>query len=110
CLVSYAGNYYSVPAAYACQALVVKETDSGELLILSAQGELLATHRVLVGRRQRSIQAAHYAGLTLTGARRNPPTAIQDTVVVVPFGNLPPLPQVEIRPLSVYDALAGGDR
>ncbi|MHB8614415.1 MAG: IS21 family transposase [Candidatus Dormibacteraceae bacterium] len=110
CLVSYAGNYYSVPAAYACQALVVKETDSGELLILSAQGELLATHRVLVGRRQRSIQTAHYAGLPVLGARRAPPTAIQDRIMVVPFGNVPPLPQVEIRPLSVYEALAGGDQ
>ena len=109
CLVSYEGNYYSVPAAYARQVLVVKETEAGELLILSPEGELLTQHPLLMGRKQRSIQADHYAGLAATSRRPEPPTAIQ-ILPVLPTVNVRPLTaQVETRPLSVYEALAGGN-
>ena len=35
CLVSYASNYYSVPAAYTQQQLLLKKTETGNLLICS---------------------------------------------------------------------------
>jgi len=108
CLVSYEGNYYSVPAAYAQHVLVVKETEAGELLIFSPDGELLAQHRLLMGRRQRSVQAAHYVGLPPTSQRPALPTVIQILPVLPTVTIRPLMPQVETRPLSVYEALTGG--
>ncbi len=63
CLVSYEGNRYSVPAAYAQQQLLLKETEGGQLLIYSLDGRELARHAVLTGHRRQSIVAAHYQGL-----------------------------------------------
>jgi hypothetical protein len=50
CLVSYASNFYSVPAAYICQQLMVKETAQGDVLIFSPQGDEIARHRLATGR------------------------------------------------------------
>lgn len=98
CLVSYGGNYYSVPAAYATQMVVVKELESRDLLVVNNLGEIVAHHRLLSGRRQRSVVEAHYAPLRV--AEPEPPA----------FPGLPLMlicaaPQVEVRPLSVYAAL-----
>jgi len=106
CLVSYEGNYYSVPAAYARQMLVVKETEAREVQILSPQGELLAQHDLQVGRRQRSVQAAHYAALQPTNSIDLTPTALQLLPVLLLGVEAQSAPQVEVRSLSVYEALA----
>lgn len=108
CLVSYEGNFYSVPAANAQQMLVVKETEARELLIFNAQGDLLAQHALLAGRRQRSVQAAHYAPLLPNKIGSNtPPTAFQQvTSLPLPL-TAQTIPQVEVRPLSAYDLFAG---
>src|SRR5258708_13163296 len=42
----------------------LKITEAGELVICSEVGEVLARHRVLLGRGERSVQAEHYRGLT----------------------------------------------
>jgi transposase len=102
CLVSYGGNYYSVPAAYAQQALMLKETEQHELLILTPEGILLAQHSLASGRHQRIVQSSHYATLPLstdrprqTGARQRPqPTHFLGWEV----------PQVEVRTLAQYEA------
>lgn len=98
CLVSYSGNYYSVPAAYAGQMLVVKELENGDLWVLNNFGESIAQHRLLSGRRQRSFIQEHYAPL-----RSNP----VDTPARpgLPLLLVCAAPQVEVRPLSVYAAL-----
>jgi transposase len=98
CLVSYEGNYYSVPAAYTRQTVLVKETETREVLVLNGLGELVAHHRLLSGRRQRSVVEAHYAPL------RPPPTDPPRTPGL-PLLLICAAPQVEIRPLSVYAAL-----
>jgi transposase len=64
CLVSYSGNYYSVPAAFACQQLLVKETEQGDLILLSQQGEEVARHRLAHGHNQRIVVATHYQGIS----------------------------------------------
>jgi hypothetical protein len=98
CLVSYNGNYYSVPAAYAWHTLMVKETESGEVLIVNGLGELVAHHRLLAGRRQRSIDPLHYDSL-------KPILSDEPTPARLPLVIVCAAPQVEVRPLSVYAAL-----
>lgn len=99
CLVSYAGNYYSVPAIYAGQPLLVKETEAGDLLAFNPLGELVAHHRLLSGRHQRSLIQAHYASLQSLAPAG-------DATLGLPLMILCGAPQVEVRPLSVYAAVA----
>ncbi|MFN8472826.1 MAG: IS21 family transposase [Anaerolineae bacterium] len=105
CLVSYAGNYYSVPAAYVRQPLLLKHTEHDELVIFDEQGQEIARHVVAIGRHQRILVAAHYAGVLTTShapkrpkARQLEPTDPSLAMVVV-------APEVEVRPLSVYDQM-----
>jgi transposase len=99
CLVSYQGNYYSIPAAYAQQQLLLKENEQGELFVLTLDGCELARHRLAVTHQQRIVLPSHYAGLTL---RPTPPPSS-------PVRQQPRLPltvagpAVEIRPLQVYE-------
>lgn len=99
CLVRYQNNSYSVPAAWAGQALLVKETEDQRLVVCDAAGEVVAEHRLLRGHHQWSVNPAHYAGLPAAIAR--PPRvhlAFQDGTGLT-------APQVEQRPLSVYAQL-----
>lgn len=105
CLVSYAGNFYSVPVAYAQQRLLLKVTEHGDLSILSPDGVEVARHRVAVGQQLRIIEPAHYHALhtsqpAQTHAPSRPAPGAADPPVVLGA------PHVEIRPLSVYDQLA----
>ena len=106
CLVSYDGNFYSVPAAYAQQDLVVKATEAGEVLILTAQGREIARHALAQGHGHRIIVPAHYADLPRTS---RPPARSQALQVVVSAADLHTgAPQVEIRPLAAYEAVLEG--
>ena len=108
CLVSYGGNYYSVPAAAARQRLLVRETDQDELVIVAADGAELARHRLATGHRERVVVPAHYADLAAPppsrarrgGAQQLPPVAVAPAF-------LPDAPAVAVRPLREYDRLAG---
>lgn len=104
CLVSYDGNFYSVPAAWAQKMLLVKETEERHLIILNGLGEVVAQHPKLPGRHHRAIIAAHYAGLPLVARQGRPAQAIQ----TLPVPGIEPgdAPQVEVRPLSVYGQLS----
>src|SRR5713101_5264004 len=98
CLVSYDGNFYSVPAAWANQMLLVKETEDRQLIILNAFGEVVAQHHKLPGRHKRAIVAEHYAGLPVLAAKASRAQAIQTPAL--------PAPRVEVRPLSIYGQLS----
>jgi transposase len=104
CLVSYDGNYYSVPAEYARQLLTVKECESGELIVLNAQGNEIAHHRLVSGYNQRIFVPAHYQDL-------HPHTRPLKSAVAAqvqpaePITSLPPAPEVETRPLRWYEQL-----
>jgi transposase len=104
CVISYEGNLYSVPAAYARQTLQVKITEAEELVICSEIGQELARHRVLRGRGERSVQADHYRGLATAAPRVEKASARQEITSVdpSPFWDAP---VVEVRALAVYDQL-----
>src|SRR6266480_1427537 len=105
CVISYEGNLYSVPAAYARKTLQVKITEAGELVICSEVGDVLAHHRVLLGRRERSVQAEHYRGLATPAPRVEKASASQQTERLADPSPFWDAPVVEVRPLAVYDQL-----
>ena len=100
CTVHYRGNVYSVPAPHAQHMLLLKETEEGRLCIYTAEQVLIAEHRLLSGRFQRSLVADHYAGLPLLTPHKPPLLARQ---VAPQLREL--APQVEARPLSLYTRL-----
>jgi transposase len=104
CLVSYQGNDYSVPADYAQQQLLVKETPAGELLFFNPAGEAIAQHALVAGHGQRIVTPTHYQGLPTSSALRRRPLAVQ---LLPPddWSSLPPAPEVEVRSLAWYDQL-----
>lgn len=110
CLVSYAGNYYSVPATYVGQQLMVKETAEGSVLIFSLQGDEIARHRLATGRYQRVVLPEHYAGLRTATQRPKRAGAVQIAPPSVPLAEWLVAPPVEVRPLSVYEDLLEGVR
>jgi hypothetical protein len=102
CCVSYAGNYYSVPAEYVRQTLKLKETESGQLLVFNAQDTLVAEHQLVAGHQQRIVMPAHYAGIGKSAKPATHGGARQVLALDRPDG-LPAAPEVETRPLSWYD-------
>ncbi len=106
CFISYCGNLYSVPAAYARKTLHVKITEAGELVIGSEVGHELTRHRILLGRQERSVQAEHYRELGTPAPRIEQASAVQELRPAerTMFWDAP---VVEVRSLSVYDQLLG---
>jgi transposase len=107
CLISYQSNYYSIPAPYAQQQLLVKETEHGELLILTINGEQIARHHLADGRNQRVVIPAHYQDIRIHSQRTTRSGATQ---ILAPSESLNKgliAPAVEARPLSIYDQAAG---
>jgi transposase len=108
CLISYDGNYYSVPAAYHKQRLMVKETEMEELVILTVQGAEIARHRLALGHNRRVVEPEHYRDITrITSGGRKRVTARQVTQVERDHILSTSAPQVERRPLSWYDEVVG---
>jgi len=103
CLVSYEGNYYSVPAAYAKRELLVKETEQGKLIVLTLEGEEIARHRLALGRNQRVVEPAHYQGIYAQARSPKRPGATQIQVAEPELASLLAAPTVEVRLLSLYD-------
>jgi transposase len=106
CFISYSGNLYSVPAAYARKTLQIKITEAEELVICSEVGHELARHHVLPGRQERSVQADHYRGLGTAAPHIEQAAAVQE---IRPADRTMfwDAPVVEVRPLPVYDRLMG---
>lgn len=104
-LVSYAGNYYSVPIADVCEQLLVKETVVEELLICSLQGEDIAHHHLSSGRSQHIVRPERYAGLRPTSSGPQRAKATQIVPVSSSLEEWLQAPLVEVRPLSSYEEL-----
>jgi transposase len=105
CLISYEGNFYSVPAQYARQQVMLKVTEGGELSVLNQQGEIIAWHPLAVGSNQRVVAAHHYKGLHLNPRTPRKPGALQvDDADLMPT-LWPDAPPVEVRPLDAYGDL-----
>jgi len=106
CLVSYAGNYYSVPAVHSQRQVQVHETESGELIITTLTGEEIARHTLVSGHHARVVVAEHYASLK-KAARPRPAAGARQ--IVTAGATLPDAPLVEQRALAQYAAWAEGD-
>jgi len=106
CLVSYQGNAYSAPAAYARHTVLVKETEERWVVLVSAEGEVIAEHRLLRGHHQWSVNPAHYASLPEPTSRRGrKPLAFQaEPEGDASFGRWA-APLVEQRSLHVYEQM-----
>jgi transposase len=98
CCVEVDSNAYSVPWRLIGESVRV-EVSAGRLRVLHG-GDEVAVHDERIGRRQRAIDAAHFAGVAGSGARP----------VVSPRTDLetkPPAPAL-LRPLAEYETVVGG--
>lgn len=95
CLVTYRTNRYSVPARHVGKA--VDLIASAEELKVFLNGEMVARHALRGGRFEVATDKAHYAELFKRRAR---PPELPSLVV--------PWPDVEVRPLAIYEQLAAG--
>jgi transposase len=104
CTFSYRGNRYSVPYAYAGKSVLVREgLDTGSIRIFH-QNEQVAEHRLASGKGAIVADVAHYGNLP---RRSRVPIVSTRTVAaeLVPgpgVGLHHPIPEVEMRPLSIY--------
>lgn len=118
CRIEVAGNSYSVPWRLIGERVTVVVADG--VVRISHAGREVARHDVLDGRRGQSIDPAHFEGVA--GADRKPVPAARSCGPPALDGNsagpqlLVPGPNTDIekpppellRPLSEYEALAGG--
>jgi hypothetical protein len=102
CLISYAGNYYSVPARYSQQRLMVKETELGQLLVLTLEGKEVTRHELVQGRNQRVMIANHYTGLNSPTPSKRRGGALQVVASQTNGRLVVDAPPVETRPLQQY--------
>jgi hypothetical protein len=105
CLVSYQGNFYSLPAAYAGQTVMVKATEEGELLVLNREGEIVAWHHLADGSNQRVVVSEHFAGIPFSSPQRPRAGAQQVAAPDLEPVPWPDAPMVEARPLGTYQDL-----
>jgi len=102
CLVSYEGNYYSVPAAFAGQRLTLKETEQGQLLICSDEEEI-ACHALSQGHRQRIVESDHYPHIRPLSRLSQFPLTAQVVLSESEKATLSLAPEVEVRSLAAYE-------
>lgn len=107
CLISYRGSLYSVPHALAGKRVLVRESPESDWVRILYQDQVLAEHRVAELKGQLVLNASHYAGLA--GDRRFPSTARAECTELLPgpgVGHHHAVPEVVVRPLSVYEEVA----
>ena len=105
CVISFERNFYSAPAEYALQSVMIKVTEKDELFILNQQGEIVARHHLAQGSHQRVVIAEHYASLRPKAHRHIRSGAVQVSepdLAPVPWSDAP---IVETRSLDVYQDL-----
>jgi transposase len=95
--VAYGANRYSVPWTLA--GLEVSLRQVGDRLEVYREGARLATHSLSGGRHQVITVPAHHRGIPTVSTMRHEPGRI--SIVLQEMA-----PQVEVRPLSAYEALA----
>ena len=107
CMFSYRGNRYSVPHVHAGKSVTVREPlDSGTLRVF-AQNDLIAEHKTATGKGAMVVEAAHYSELprrNRTAEVKPPPQTVAELAPGPGVGLHYPVPEVEFRPLSIYNA------
>jgi hypothetical protein len=97
--VAWEGNRYSVPWRYAGRQVWVRGR-SGQMEVHYG-GQCIASHIAASGKHQTITQAEHHREIPLGGASGERKTLVHLRQTA---------PVVQIRPLSAYEALAGGGR
>ncbi len=97
-LVSFDTNRYSVPFSLISQTVEVEVAD--EQVRVFHRGALVAMHPRLLGQHQFHILPEHGPGAVQRSQRRQRPSPFAATTAHAAF------PEVEIRDLALYDALA----
>lgn len=105
CLISYEGNFYSVPSDYAEESVMVKVTEGGDLLVLNEDGKTVAWHTLSAGSNQRVVVPQHYEGIPFSTGRPCRAGARQVAVPDLTPAPWPDAPLVEVRPLGTYEDL-----
>lgn len=98
CLISFAGNLYSVPAEYVGKDVAVVCLDS--MLAAYYEGKQIALHRLSYQKKDMVVNAGHYRKMTVKQTFDIENTLLERT-------NLIDFP-VKTADLSAYDELAGG--
>lgn len=98
CLISFAGNQYSVPAEYVGKDVAVVCLDS--MLAAYYEGKQIALHRLSYQKKDMVVNARHYRKMTVKQSFDIGNTLLEQT-------NLIDFP-VKTADLSAYDELAGG--
>ena len=93
CLISYAGNQYSVPAEYVGCDVAVVALDN--LLAAYYEGKQIALHRISYQKKDMVVNAHHYRRLSLKQSFDTPNTLLDGSNVI----DFP----VELKSLSRYD-------
>lgn len=104
CTFSYLGNRYSVPYTHAGKSVLVREgVDTGAIRIFH-QNQLTAEHRLASGKGRIVADVAHYGNLPRRSRTPVVTTRISATELVPGpgVGLHHPIPEVEMRPLSIY--------
>jgi len=98
CLISYAGNQYSVPAEYVGKDVAVVALDN--MLAAYYEGKQIAIHRISYTKKDMVVNANHYRRLTLKQSMDAPNTLFEeDNVIDFP---------VKLHDLSRYDEVLHG--
>lgn len=100
CLISYAGNQYSVPAEYVGRDVAVVALDN--MLAVYHEGKQIALHRISYQKKDMVVNAQHYRRLTLKQAFDVENTLL-DGDNVIDFPILPPSLKVYDEALEVRD-------
>ncbi|WXB93358.1 IS21 family transposase (plasmid) [Bacillus sp. FJAT-52991] len=103
CLISYKGNQYSVPYRFVGQRLKIRENDEAILEIYD-EHECIATHPVIDGKRQMTLESSHYSGLP--GTKKEQEMNLNGLATP---DSPTPTSNVVHRSLAEYAALEEGD-
>lgn len=98
CLVSYQGCRYSVPHKFAGSVATIRDHENGFFDVLVKE-EVVATHTLSPVKGRTIFVSRHYEGIP-----QNESSLPQRLPILSPSY----LPEVEERPLSVYESLVGG--
>lgn len=108
CLISYQGNRYSVPYAFAGKTVTVRQTLDSSLLRIFHQQDRIAEHSLATGKGAMVMDPAHYGSLPRRERTKMPQT-IAPAAELIPgpgVGLHHAIPEVQMRPLAVYEEVA----
>ena len=108
CLISYHGNRYSVPYAFAGKTVTVRQTLDSGLLRIFYQQDRIGEHPLAAGKGAMVMDSAHY------GSRPRRERKLATPPVTPPVELMPgpgvglhhAIPEVEMRPLAIYEEVA----